>query len=254
MDSTLTKHICNYALRIGDTSLILGQRLGEWAGHGPILEEDIALTNISLDLVGQARAFYTYAAEKEGKGKSEDDFAFFRGEREYMNTLLAEQPNGDFGNTIIRQLFISVFQYYFFDELKKSKDENFAAFAEKSWKEVAYHVRHCSEWTIRLGDGTEESHGYVAEAIKRLWKYTGDLFQMNETDEMLLKEGIAVDLKKIKALWTNKISEVLTKATLTMPQDSFYITGGIEGKHTEHLGHILSEMQILPRTYPGAIW
>ena len=175
--SELNKNIAEYALRIGDTSLILGQRLAEWCGHGPILEEDIALTNISLDLIGQSRAFLTYAGEKEGNGRSEDDLAFFREARTFKNRLMAEQPNGDYAQTMIRQLFLSVYQYYFYTELMKSKDETFAALAEKSLKEVTYHVRHSSEWTIRFGDGTEESHVRTLEAVDTLWKYTGDLFE-----------------------------------------------------------------------------
>ncbi len=254
MSKSPDNHIFEYALRIGDTSLILGQRLGEWCGHGPVLEEDIALTNISLDLIGQARGFLTYAGNVEGKNRSEDDLAFLRGEREFRNTLLAEQPNGDFGKTILRQLFISVFQYYLFDELKKSKDKTFAALAEKSLKEVTYHLRHCSEWTYRLGDGTEESHERMLRSIDELWRYTGDLFSTNETDAELLKNGIGVDMNQIRIKWQKKIAEIFERATLPLPADSFMITGGIEGRHTEHLGHLLSEMQILPRSFPGAEW
>lgn len=246
--------ISEYALRIGDTSLILGQRLGEWCGHGPILEEDIALTNISLDLIGQARAFLTYAGELKEVKKDEDDLAFFRDERGFRNTLLAEQPNGDFAQTILRQLFISTFQYYFFDRLKKSKDETFAALAEKSNKEVAYHLRHCSEWTLRLGDGTEESKKRMLKAIDELWRFTGDLFLTDQTDTELIKLGIAVDLGEVKKDWDKKIKEVFTSATLPVPADVFMITGGIKGNHTEFLGHILSVMQVLPRSHPGAVW
>jgi ring-1,2-phenylacetyl-CoA epoxidase subunit PaaC len=248
------KLISAYALRIGDTSLILGQRLGEWCGHGPILEEDIALTNIALDLVGQATAFLSYAGKMEGKNRSEDDLAFFREAREFRNTLLVEQKNGDFAQTILRQLFVSAFQYFFFDRLRKSKDEMFAALAEKSLKEVAYHLRHSGEWTYRLGDGTAESKERMEKAIAELWPYTGDLFLMDETDKELLKSGIAVDLIEIKKDWEKKITEVFAKATLMVPKDVFMITGGIKGNHTEYLGHLLSEMQILPRSYPGAEW
>ena len=253
MNST-DKYISEYALRIGDTSLILGQRLGEWCGHGPILEEDIALTNIALDLVGQATALLSYAGKMEGINRSEDDLAFFRETREFRNTILAELPNGDFAQTILRQLFISTFQYYFFDRLKKSKDEMFAALAEKSFKEVSYHLRHCSEWAYRLGDGTNESKEKMLNAITELWPYTGDLFSMDETDKELLRLNIGVDLNDVKKEWEKKINEVFTKATLTVPKDVFMITGGLKGNHTEHLGHILSEMQILPRSYPGAEW
>ena len=248
------KNLFEYCLRLGDTSLILGQRLGEWCGHGPILEEDIALTNISLDLIGQARAFLTYAGEIEGKGRSEDDLAYMRGEREFRNFLIAEQPNGDFGQTILKQFFVSSFQYFFFSELMKSKDKTLSALAEKSLKEVTYHLRHSSEWVKRLGDGTEESHRRIMNAIEELWMYTGEMFDMNSVDEALIKEGIAVDSSKLKPLWENKVKEVFSEATLSVPQNTFMIHGSMEGKHTEHLGHMLAEMQSLARAFPGATW
>ncbi len=247
-------HLFQYTLRLGDTALILGQRLGEWCGHGPILEEDIALTNISLDLIGQSRAFLTYAGQVEGKGRSEDDLAYLRGEREFRNLLLAEQPNGDFGQTILRQFLISAFQYYFFDALKKSKNTTLSALAEKSLKEVAYHLRHSSEWLKRLGDGTKESHQRVSDAINELWSYTGDFFDMDETDNVLIKEGIAVDLSVVKLLWENKVKEVFAEANLSIPENAFMIRGSREGKHTEYLGHMLAEMQSLARAFPGAQW
>ena len=254
MDNSFNKLISEYSLRIGDTCLILGQRLGEWCGHGPIIEEDIALTNISLDLIGQSRAFLTYAGELMENKKSEDDLAFFRDAREYRNSILAEQPNGDFAQTILRQLFISTFQFYFFDKLKKSKDKTFAALAEKSHKETAYHLRHCTEWTYRLGDGTLESREKMLKAIEELWRYTGDLFASDETDKVLLAAGIAVDLSEVKIEWEKKIKEIFTRATLPFSSDVFMITGGIKGNHTEYLGHLLAEMQILPRSFPGAEW
>ena len=252
--SELNKNIAEYALRIGDTSLILGQRLAEWCGHGPILEEDIALTNISLDLIGQSRAFLTYAGEKEGNGRSEDDLAFFREARTFKNRLMAEQPNGDYAQTMIRQLFLSVYQYYFYTELMKSKDETFAALAEKSLKEVTYHVRHSSEWTIRFGDGTEESHVRTLEAVDTLWKYTGDLFETYQIDADLKKAGIAVEMDVVKTSWDKKIREIFETATLTIPQEGFMIGGSVAGMHTEHLGHLLAEMQVLPRSFPGVEW
>ena len=252
--SDLNKNIFEYTLRIGDTSLILGQRLAEWCGHGPILEEDIALTNISLDLIGQARAFLTYAGEKEGKGRSEDDLAFFREAREYKNRLMAEQPNGDYAQTMIRQFFLSIYQYYFFTELMKSKDETLSALAEKSLKEVSYHLRHSSEWTIRFGDGTEESRMRTIEAIDTLWKYTGDLFETDETDAELFVKRISVDMNIVKTNWHKKVSEVFETATLTAPEESFMIGGSIRGMHSEFLGHVLSEMQVLPRSFPGVEW
>jgi ring-1,2-phenylacetyl-CoA epoxidase subunit PaaC len=254
MNISITNPVSKYAIRIGDTSLILGQRLGELCGHGPILEEDIALTNIALDLIGQARAFLTYGGEINEVKYSEDDLAFFRGEREFRNTLLAEQPNGDFGHTIIRQLFISTFQFYFFDALRKSSDSTLSALAEKSLKEVTYHLRHASEWTLRLGDGTEESRNRTLQAINELWRYSGDLFIMDETDKELIAKGIAVDLAEIQKLWAGKITMVFNEAGIQVPADNAFITGGIKGIHSEHLGHILSEMQILPRTMPDAAW
>jgi ring-1,2-phenylacetyl-CoA epoxidase subunit PaaC len=252
--SELNQHIFEYAIRIGDTGLVLSQRLGEWCGHGPILEEDIALTNISLDLIGQARNFLTYAAQVENAGRDEDKLAFFRDTREYRNTLLAELPNGDFAQTILRQFFISNFQFYFFEELKSSSDKMFSALAEKSLKETSYHLRHCSQWVIRLGDGTEESHFRLSNALDELWRYTGDLFIMNATDQYLIEKRIAVDLEKIKESWIKKTGEVFSSSRLEVPADTFMITGGIEGKHTEYLGHMLAEMQVLPRSFPGVEW
>ena len=254
MNKTENQLISEYSLRIGDTSLILSQRLGEWCGHGPILEEDIALTNIALDLIGQSRAFLSYAGELEEKKRSEDELAFFREVRDFRNTILAEQPNGDFACTVVRGLFICTFQYYFFDSLKKSNDKTFSALAEKSLKELAYHLRHFSEWTYRLGDGTLVSKEKMTNAIQELWRFTGDLFSMDDVDHELIRKGIAVDLIKIKTDWDKKIKEIFTRATLMIPTESFMITGGIQGKHTEHLGHMLAEMQILPRSFPDAIW
>lgn len=247
-------HLFEYTVRIGDTSLILSQRLGEWCGHGPILEEDIALTNIALDMLGQARAFLSYAGQVEGKGRTDDDLAYFRGEREFKNFLLAEQPNGDFGQTILRQFFISTFQSNFFEHLMKSKDAMLAGLAEKSVKEVNYHLRHSSEWVKRLGDGTPESRKRMTDAIEALWIYTGDMFEMDETDKSLLREGIGVDLAEVKQLWDKQVKNVFDQSTLSIPESSFMISGSRQGKHTEHLGHLLAEMQSLPRAFPGAAW
>jgi len=247
-------HLFEYTLRLGDTGLILGQRLGEWCGHGPILEEDIALTNISLDLIGQARTFLAYAGQVEGKGRTEDDLAYLRDEREFRNLLLSEQPNGDYGQTILRQFLISTFQYYLFDELRKSKDSTLAALAEKSLKEVTYHVRHSSEWMKRLGDGTSESHQRMQHAVDELWTYTGDMFAIDETDRVLISEGIAVNLDEVKSRWDRKVKEIFEESTLSVPENAFMITGSREGKHTEHLGHMLAEMQSLARAFPGVEW
>ena len=243
-----------YCLRLGDTSLILGHRLSEWCGHGPILEEDIALGNMALDLIGQARIIYTYAGELEGKGRDEDALAYHRDEREFRNLLIVEQPNGDYGQTLMRQFLYSAYVFFFYSELKQSKDKTLSAFAEKSLKEVAYHQLHSAGMVIRLGDGTEESHQRMKNAVDELWMFTGDMFEMDAVDEELIKAGIAVDLKKIFPLWENKVKEVFKEATLEVPKDVFMQHGSRKGIHTEHLGYILAEMQVLPRMYPDAKW
>lgn len=243
-----------YCLRLGDNSLVLGHRLSEWCGHGPILEEDIAMINIALDLVGQSRTMLQYAAEVEGKGRSEDDLAYLRDVLGFRNSLLAEQPNGDFAVTMMRQFLITAFNYHLYETLKSSKDATIAAFAEKSLKEVSYHLRHSGEWIVRLGDGTEESHERVQTALDDLWMFTGDLFETTEGDELLVKEGIAADMNDIKVKWESTVNEVLEKATLKKPGSDYMMTGSRTGKHTEHLGYLLAEMQFLPRAYPGAEW
>lgn len=250
MKNTLSK----YTLRIADDSLILGHRLSEWCGHGPILEEDIAMTNIALDLIGQATSLLEYAAENEGKGRSADDLAFLRYEKEYTNTLLVEQPNGDFGQTIVRQWLFDTFRMLFFDALTRSKDETLAAIAVKSLKETKYHYKHSSEWVIRLGDGTEESHNRVQKAINTLFRYADELFFMDETDQELSEAGIAVDLETIRPEWTRRINEVLAEATLAAPDNNWKMQGGRTGRHTEFLGYLLAEMQYMQRAYPGMEW
>lgn len=250
----LREALFNYLLRIGDTSLISGQRLAEWVSNGPTLEEDIALTNIGLDLIGQARSALSYAAEIEAKGNTEDSLAFFRSEREYYNTLLSEQKNGNFADSIAKQFLSDAFFFHFYKALGKSKDEKLAAFALKSIKEVSYHLRHSGEWVIRLGDGTEESKEKIQKSFNDLWMFTGDLFEMNEVDEELISMGIGVDLSEIKPLWDATVNEVLSRATLQRPKDGYMQTGRLEAKHTEALGHILTEMQYLQRAYPNAKW
>jgi ring-1,2-phenylacetyl-CoA epoxidase subunit PaaC len=247
-------NLFEYCLRLGDSNLILSQRLGEWCGHGPILEEDIALTNICLDLLGQARAFLTYAGQVESKGRTEDDLAYIREELEFRNVLLVEQLNGDFAQTILKQFFYSAYQYFLYDALKQSKDKTISALAEKSLKEVTYHLRHSGEWIKRLGDGTEESRQRIIMALDELWIYTGDMFEMDEVDIALIKEGIAADLNLIRVMWENKVKEVFAEATLTVPESTFMIKGSRNGKHTEHLGYILAEMQSLHRQHPKAEW
>lgn len=243
-----------YLLRLGDTNLILGQRLAEWCGTGPFLEEDLALTNISLDFFGTAEALLKYAAEVEGKGRTADDLTFLRPEREFTNVLLAEQPNVDFGVTILRQFFVDAFDYYHYTELAKSSDTTIAGIAAKALKEATYHLRHSESWVIRLGDGTEESHTRMQNALDELWRFTDEMFEMNDVDAMLIEERIAIDLTPIKAKWQEKVEAALREATLVIPENPFMQRGGRDGKHTEHLGFLLAEMQFLPRAYPNATW
>lgn len=251
---TKQEALYNYCLRLGDDALILGHRLSELCSRAAFIEEDLALTNISLDMIGRAEAFLKYAGELEGNGKSADDLAYRRAENFYYNHLLVEQPNGDFANTIARQLFQSAFEYSLYTDLEKSKDPSIAGIASKSIKEVKYHLSHAADWTIRLGDGTDESKTRMQKAINDLWMYTGELFEMDEVENTLMKDGIAIDLVPIKSQWQNKIQTILSEATLTMPEDGYMQTGSRKGIHTENLGHILSEMQYLQRAYPDAKW
>jgi ring-1,2-phenylacetyl-CoA epoxidase subunit PaaC len=246
--------LMDYVLRLADNNLILGQRLSEWCGHAPELETDIALTNIALDLIGQSRSLYQYAAELEGKGRTEDDMAYFRDCKDYKNVLLVEQPNEDFAYTIARQFFFDVYNYLFYKELTKSKDETLTAVAEKSLKEITYHLRFSSEWMIRLGDGTELSHKKIQTAVDDLWDYIGEMTFSDEIDEMLLAEGIAVDLNRIRQPYFDKVKEILNEATLACPNEEPFQKGGKQGRHSEFMGHILAEMQWMQRAYPGAEW
>lgn len=243
-----------YLLRLGDSSLIIGHRLSEWCGAGPILEEDIALINIALDFVGNATALLTYAAEVEGKGRTEDDLAFMRNERDFRNLLITEQPNGDYAMTIARQFLYDVYTYYLYDALKTSTDETIAALAAKAHKEVTYHLRHTTEWMYRMGDGTEESHERMQDALNELWMFTAEMFDMDEVDAALIKEGVAPDLNKIKEQWEPHVKKVIAEATLQIPTTPFKQKGSREGKHSEHLGYLLAEMQSLHRAYPDAKW
>ena len=252
MDLSTAKY--EYALRLGDNPLVLCQRLGEWCGHGPELEEDLALTNIALDLIGQARLFLKYAAELEGSGKTEDDLAFLRDGAEFRNVLLVEQPNGDYGQTIVRQFFFDQFMYEFYSALTHSKEQRFAEIAQKSLKEVTYHLRHSSGWFIRLGDGTEESQRRMQQAMDRLWCFTGELFSTDEVDEVLLQAGIAPDIQGIKSKWETSVATVCSEATIKIPDNPWMASGGKTGRHSEHLGYLLADMQFLQRAYPGATW
>lgn len=250
----MNQNLFTYTSRLADNALILGQRLSEWTGHGPFLEEDLALTNIALDTFGTATSLLEYAAEVEGKGRSADDLAYFRNEREFTNVLLVEQSNGDYAKTIVRQAFIDNYNLLLYSELAKSKDETLAGIAQKAIKEVTYHVRHSGSWVKRFGDGTEESHNRAQDAVNELWRFTGELFEMDEVEAALIKESIAVDLATLKTKWEKQISDLLEKATLKKPESSFMQSGGRKGIHTEHLGYLLSEMQTVPRMLPNAKW
>ena len=239
--------IIDYSLHLADSTLILAQRNAEWCGHGPILEQDIAITNITLDLLGQSRNFYQYAASLIGNGSTEDSLAYLRKEREFKNLLLCEQQNGDWGQTVLRQFFFSVYQQLLFDKLQSGIDEQLAAIAAKSLKEVNYHVRWSSEWVIRLGDGTEESHSRMLKAIDALWQYTGEMF-------IPAKYEVTIDPSTIKEPWQQKVNTILNEAGLPLPEKVFMQTGGKEGKHTEQLGYILTELQYMQRAYPNSEW
>ena len=243
-----------YALSRADDALVLGHRLSEWCGHGPMLEEDMALANIGLDLLGQAQSLYRYAAECEGAGRTEDQLAFLRDAPAYRNLLLVELPNGDFARTIVRQCLYSAFADPFWRAMMQSTDPTLAAIAAKSEKESAYHLRHSAEWVIRLGDGTPESHRRAQEALEDLWAYTGEMFETGMPERGLIDAGIAVDPESLRASWTAQVEVILAEATLTRPDGSWSQSGGRHGRHSEHLGHLLSEMQFLQRAYPGASW
>jgi ring-1,2-phenylacetyl-CoA epoxidase subunit PaaC len=243
-----------YVLRRADDALILGHRLSEWCGHAPMLEEDMALANMGLDLLGQARGLYTYAATVEGKGNDEDKLAYLRDVRQYRNLLLAEQPNGDFARTMVRQLFYSAFADLYWRAMMKSPDATLAAIAAKSEKESAYHLRHCSEWIVRLGDGTQESHARSQAAIDDLWPFTGEMFAADDSERALIDAGVAVDSAALKPQWLKTVSSVVNEATLALPNNDWMQQGGRAGRHSEHLGHLLSELQSLQRSFPGATW
>lgn len=254
---TLTKNeaFFEYLLRLADDRLILGHRLSEWCGHGPILEEDIALANIALDKIGHAAALYEYAAEIEGEDRHRDDIVYFRNDPEYKNIKMAELPKGDFGFTIARQFLFSSFSYFLYEGLKEAEDEQFRGMIEKHLKEIKYHLRHSREWVLRLGDGTEKSHERIQNSFDELWTYTRELFYMDEIDELMIEEGLGTDTSIFKDEWKKLVTETLEEATLNVPDFNQYMAaGGREGLHTEHLGHLLAEMQHLRRSYPDAVW
>jgi ring-1,2-phenylacetyl-CoA epoxidase subunit PaaC len=243
-----------YVLRRADDALILGHRLSEWCGHAPMLEEDMALANMGLDLLGQGRELYSYAAKVEGKGNDEDKFAYLRDVRQYRNLLLLEQPNGDFARTMVRQFFYAGFADLYWQAMMKSADATLAAIAAKSEKESAYHLRHSSEWIVRLGDGTEESHARAQGAIDDLWAFTGEMFQADDSERALVDAGIAVDPATLYPQWLRTINDVVGEATLALPKSDWMQQGGRSGRHSEHLGHLLSELQSMQRTFPGGTW
>jgi ring-1,2-phenylacetyl-CoA epoxidase subunit PaaC len=249
-----TKALFRYVLRLGDLSLVLGQRLGEWVGHAPALEEDLGLANIALDLIGQARLLLSYAGEIEGCGRSEDDIAYLREQGEYLNPVLAEQPNGDFGQTIVRQVLIDAFQLELYEQMAASSDERLAAIAAKSVKETRYHLRYSGSWLVRLGDGTENSHALAQSALERLWPYTVELFAEDDLDRDMADCGVAPRLAEVHSAWTVRLDELLAQATLKRPGDRAHSWHGKRGQHSEHLGYLLAEMQYLQRAYPGARW
>ncbi|MBS0580421.1 MAG: phenylacetate-CoA oxygenase subunit PaaC [Proteobacteria bacterium] len=243
-----------YVLRLGDTSLILGQRLGEWIGHGPALEEDLGLANLALDFIGQARLLLTYAGELEGRGRDEDALAFLREAPEYANLTLVEQPNGDFACTIVRQWLVDSWQLQLYQALAGSADARLAAIAEKALKETRYHYRFSSGWLVRLGDGTEESRRRTQQALEELWRFTGELFAPDAIDAQMHAAGIAPELAGLRPAWSEAIDADLRAAGLARPADPSYRWQGKQGVHTEELSHLLAEMQHLPRAYPGARW
>jgi ring-1,2-phenylacetyl-CoA epoxidase subunit PaaC len=243
-----------YTLRRADDALILGHRLSEWCGHAPMLEEDMALANMGLDLLGQARELYSYAAKVEGKGNDEDKFAYLRDVRQYCNLLLLEQPNGDFARTMVRQFLYAAFADLYWRAMTKSGDATLAAIAAKSEKEMAYHLRHSSEWMVRLGDGTAESHARAQTAIDDLWAFGGEMFEVDDSERALIDAGIAVDPAKLHSQWLKTVLSVVSEATLVLPNSEWMQQGGRSGRHSEHLGHLLSELQSMQRTFPGATW
>jgi ring-1,2-phenylacetyl-CoA epoxidase subunit PaaC len=241
-------------LRLGDDCLVLGHRVSEWCGHAPMLEEDLALPNMGLDLIGQARSLYTHAGEIEGKGRDEDALAYLRADREYRNLLLVERPNGDFAHTMLRQLYFAAFMEPYWREAAKSIDATLAGIAGKAVKEMAYHIRHSGEWVIRLGDGTEESARRMAGAVEELSIYTGEMFETDEVTDTLAAAGIAPDPASLRPEWERTIDMVFSQARLTLPETPYPQIGGRQGLHGEELGHLLAELQYMQRTYPNMSW
>jgi ring-1,2-phenylacetyl-CoA epoxidase subunit PaaC len=243
-----------YASRLGDNALVLGQRMIELVAASPELEEELANANFSLDYIGQARMFYTYAGECEGAGRDEDDFAFLRPEHEYRNLLLVEQPNGHFGDSTVRQVLFEAWYLHLLEALTRCSDEGISEIAARAIKEVRYHLRHSSQWLLRLGDGTEESHRRVQQSLDNLWKFTGEMFSPDDLDDEMRAIFNGPHLEIIEAQWREDVRAIVEQATLKMPDDQWMVSGGKQGRHTEHFGYLLAEMQHLQRTYPGATW
>jgi len=241
-------------LRLGDDRLVLGHRNSEWCGHGPILEEDIALANIALDLVGQSQLFLELAGTIEGQGRDADNLAYWRDESQFRNLQMVELPRGDFAFTLVRQLLFAAWSHHYLDALAKGRRPDLAGIAAKAFKENRYHFRHASQWVIRLGDGTEESHARAQAALDELWPWTGEFFYRDETDQVLAGDGLAPEPETIHEPWLALVTDVLTRATLVPPTGPMRMVGGRRGRHTEHLGHMLAEMQIVARSHPGASW
>ncbi len=248
------QELFQYVIRLGDNALINGQRLAEWCGHGPFVEEDIAMTNIALDLVGRARMLLTYAGEVEGEGRTEDDLAYFRTGREFRNFQIMELPAGDFAFTTARQFFVDAYDYFYYQALQHSVDSTLAGIAAKTLKECDYHLRHSSEWMLRLGDGTEESHARIGAAVAEVMPFTFEFFDADGIDRAMQANQIGVDLNTVKALWNEKVNNVLNEATLERPELKYTRSGGRQGLHSEHIGYVLAEMQSLQRAMPGQDW
>ncbi len=243
-----------FALRLGDSALVLGQRISAWTGHAPVVEEDLALTNVALDLVGQARLWLTLAGDVEGAGRDEDRLAYYRDASEYRNVLLVERPNGNFADTIVRQFLFDTWHFYLLQRLGSSNDERVAGIAQKSVREVAYHVRRSGDWVVRLGDGTDLSRTRVQAALDELWPYTGELFAPDDIDRAVAGRGIGCDLAALREPWLRHVDGILADATLARPKDGWMHSGGKSGRHTEQLGYLLAEMQSVRRSIPGDRW
>lgn len=250
----MDEKLFHYLLRLGDNALVLGQRLGEWVAHGPELEEEMAMANFGLDYIGQARMFLGYAGEVEGAGRDEDALAFLRDGIDYHNLLLVEQPNGDFGHTVVRQFLFEAFYQYQLEGLAQSSDERIAEIVARAIKEIAYHLRHSRQWLVRLGDGTEESHARVQAALDDLWRFTGEMFEADEIERDVAARGIGPDPARLRERWDDYLDAALAEATLSRPENDWMDSGGKQGRHTEHLGYLLADLQFLQRAYPEAQW